>query len=67
MIHDANEDLNGDFDGQGDFYENYQQEALNRNVKFLKFICRTIEMAQVATLRTNSPRRVNLTTTKPKQ
>jgi predicted RNase H-like nuclease (RuvC/YqgF family) len=32
MLHDANEDINGDFDNQEDFYENYQQEALNKNV-----------------------------------
>jgi hypothetical protein len=32
MIHDANEDLNGDYENQGDFYENYEQEALKKNV-----------------------------------
>lgn len=33
MLNDENEQLNGSYDNNDDdFYENYQQEALNKNV-----------------------------------
>jgi len=37
-LYDENEELNADDDGNEEYYENYQKDAMNKNVNFLIFI-----------------------------